>query len=303
MLHLLYARFWHKVLFDLGEVSTPEPFLRLRHQGLILSFAYQRKGGALVPADEVEEVREGEFVERATREPLTQIVAKMSKSLKNVVNPDDVIAEFGADTFRLYEMYMGPIEASKPWNPRDIVGSYRFLQRLWRLAIDEQTGELRALPDDRADARVERLLHRVNKKVGEDIEALSFNTAIASMIEFVNEATKTGATRSQLGRLARLLSPFAPHIAEEIWARLGHTSLCALEPWPTPDAAMLHEERVEIVVQVNGKVRGKMEIAAGADAAAMEAALRADPRAAEWLQGKEARKVIAVPGRLINVVV
>ncbi len=302
VLHLLYARFWHKMLFDLGEVSTPEPFRRLRHQGLILSYAYQRKNGGLVPTDEVEEVSEGKFVERATREPVSQIVAKMSKSLKNVVNPDDVIAEFGADTFRLYEMYVGPIEASKPWNPRDIVGPFRFLQRLWRLVFDESTGELRALPDDKADPRLDRLLHRMNKKVGDDIEALSFNTAIAAMIEFVNEATKTGATRSQLARLARVLCPFAPHIAEEIWARLGHTSLCSLEPWPTPDGALLVDQSVEIVVQVNGKVRGKMEIPTGADAVAMEAAFHADPRAAEWLQGKTPRKVIAVPGRLINVV-
>ncbi len=302
VLHLLYARFWHKILFDLGEVSTPEPFRKLRHQGLILSYAYQRKNGALVPSDEVEELTEGRFTERGTGEPLTQIVAKMSKSLKNVVNPDDVIAEFGADTFRLYEMYMGPIEASKPWNPRDIIGPFRFLQRLWRLGVDERTGAIRALPDDQGDPRIERLLHRVNKKVGDDIEGLSFNTAIAAMIEFVNEATKSGATRSQIGRLARLLSPFAPHIAEELWAKLGHTSVCSLEAWPTPDPALLIDASVEIVVQVNGKVRGKMEIAAGADAAAMEAALHADSRAAEWLQGKTPRKVIAVPGRLINVV-
>ncbi len=303
VLHLLYARFWHKALYDLGEVSTPEPFKRLRHQGLILSYAYQRKGGGLVPTDEVEETAGGAFVHTPSREPVTQIIAKMSKSLKNVVNPDDVIAEFGADTFRLYEMSMGPIEASKPWNPRDIVGSFRFLQRAWRLAVDEENGASRALPDDAANPDVERALHRAIKKVGADIDALSFNTAIAAMIQFVNDATATGATRSQLARFARILAPFAPHVAEEMWARLGHTSLICHEPWPEHDEAMLASALVEIVVQVNGKVRGRVMTAPDADEDALRSAALADPAVVEALQGKEPRKVIAVKGRLVNLVV
>ncbi|MBC7834758.1 MAG: leucine--tRNA ligase, partial [Phycisphaerales bacterium] len=188
VLHLLYARFWHKMLFDLGDVSTPEPFKKLFHQGLITSFAYQRADKTLVPTDEVEQVGEGEsakFIERATGQPVTQVIAKMSKSLKNVVNPDDVIAEFGADTFRLYEMYMGPLEASKPWNPRDIVGPFRFLQRVWRNMIDEQTGEPTVSAHDPEPGTL-KLLHKTIAGVRRDIEAIAFNTAIAKLIELNN---------------------------------------------------------------------------------------------------------------------
>ncbi len=301
VLHLLYARFWHKALYDLGVVSFPEPFRKLRHQGLILSFAYQRANGALVPTDEVEDKGDGLFVERATGEKLTQIVAKMSKSLKNVVNPDDVIAEFGADTFRLYEMFMGPIEQAKPWNPRDIVGLHRFLQRAWRLAIHEDSGQVRSI--ETADPEVERALHAVTKKVGEDIESLSFNTAIAAMMEFVNAATGPGATREQLGRFVRVLSPFAPHIAEEIWARLGHTSLCCREPWPSFDPAQLVRSEIEVPVQVCGKVKSKILVPADADEKAMEAAALADEKVQRAIEGKPVRKVIAVRGRMVNIVV
>ncbi len=303
VLHLLYARFWHKALHDLGYLSFPEPFRKLRHQGLILSYAYQRKNGALVPTDEVEEKSEGVFVERATGEPVTQIVAKMSKSLKNVVNPDDVIAEFGADTFRLYEMFMGPIEQAKPWNPRDIVGLFRFLQRVWRLAIDEESGALKARDEAEASPDVERALHAAIKKVTEDIDALSFNTAIAAMMEFVNAATAPGVTRSQLGRFAAILSPFAPHVAEELWARLGHTSLVCDEAWPSFDPAMLVQAEIEIPVQICGKVKGKVRIAADADEKAMEAAALADEKIQRAIEGKPVRKVIAVRGRLVNIVV
>ena len=222
VLHLLYARFWHKVLYDLGHVSTPEPFQQLFHQGLITSHAFQREDKSLVPVDEVEEVGEGSYVETATRSPVAQITAKMSKSLKNVVNPDDVIAEYGADTFRLYEMYMGPLEASKPWNTKDTVGLHRFLQRAWRLCVDEETGALKIAPSQSEE--IERALHKAIAKVGEDIERLSFNTAIAAMIEFVNQATPkqdgSGAppaslTEGQIDRFARILAPFAPHLGEE----------------------------------------------------------------------------------------
>ena len=304
VLHLLYARFWHKILFDLGEVSTPEPMGRLFHQGLITSFAYRRSDGSLVPVDEVE-IREDEqgeetFIETATDEPVERIVAKMSKSLRNVVNPDDVIADYGADTFRLYEMYMGPLEASKPWNTRDIVGVHRFLQRAWRLAIDETTGEL--VLRDSADDAVERQLHRTIAKVGEDIERLAFNTAIAAMIEFVNVATGTGVTADQLDRFARVLAPFTPHLSEEFRHRLGLEGSVVTADWPAHDPAMLVDDTVEVPVQVMGKVRSRIVVAADADAAAMEAAALADERIRELIEGKTVRKVVVVPGKLVNVV-
>lgn len=360
VLHLLYARFWHKVLFDLGDVSTPEPFQKLFHQGLITSYAYQRADKGLVPSDMVYELRYaddgggfasihpvlGGEVERAIDAPslpralyeklikagslfvvfndtanigshhltesdveeVAQITAKMSKSLKNVVNPDDVIADYGADTFRLYEMYMGPLEASKPWNTRDITGLFRFLQRAWRLAVDERTGQVRV--GESPDMGVEKLLHRTIAKVGHDVEKLSFNTAIAAMIEFVNAATTavggdggTGLSRSQLERFALMLSPFAPHMAEEVWSRLGHTTLCSLVPWPTVDESMLRDSEIELPVQVQGKVRARITVPADAADDAVTKIALADPKVAELLGGKPPKKVIVVKGRMVNVVV
>jgi len=302
VLHLLYARFWHKVLFDLGEVSTPEPFGKLFHQGLIQSFAYQRADKSLVPVDEVEEQGDGTFIETATGQPVTSIVAKMSKSLKNVHSPDEVIAEFSADTFRIYEMYMGPLEQAKPWNPRDIVGLFRFLQRVWRLAVDEATGELRLA--EKGDVAIERELHRTAARVATDVERLSLNTAIAAMIEFVNVASKVGTlSRDQLERFAVIISPFAPHMAEELHARLGHEGTIAFTPWPAVDEKMLVDDTVEVPVQINGKVKGRITVAANADQNAMQQAALADEKLAEFLAGKTIRKVIAVPGKILNLVV
>ncbi|HHN77654.1 MAG TPA: hypothetical protein ENK11_03130, partial [Phycisphaerales bacterium] len=311
VLHLLYARFWHKVLFDLGEVSTPEPFGKLFHQGLILSHAYQRADKSLVPVDQVENrgtEDKPEYVEKATGEPVVQIVAKMSKSLKNVVNPDDVIAEFGADTFRLYEMYMGPLDASKPWDTRAIGGMFRFLRDVWRLCIDEQTGEPRVAGSP--DENLEKLLHRTIAKVGQDIERLAFNTAIAAMIEFKNAATPKGGLESgpptltgdQIGRFVRILSPFAPHMAEEIHARLGGSGLVSESSWPGYDESMLVDDEVEIPVQIMGKVRSKIRVPADADAETIEKAALADEKIASLLEGKTVRKVIVVPGRMVNIV-
>ncbi|TVQ75357.1 MAG: leucine--tRNA ligase [Phycisphaeraceae bacterium] len=304
VLHLLYARFWHKVLFDLGHVTSPEPFRKLFHQGLITSFAYQRADKSLVAIDAVENrgtEDAPEWIEIATGEPVTQTVAKMSKSLKNVVNPDDIIAEFGADTFRLYEMYLGPLEASKPWNTRDTVGLFRFLQRVWRLVIDENTGNIRTRAE--ADPETEKALHRTIAKVGEDIERLAFNTAIAAMIEFVNLAFKAdGLTEDQIDRFARILSPFAPHLAEEVWERLGRTPAAADQAWPAYEASMLVDDEVEIPVQILGKVRAKITVPADADEKAVEAAALANDRIAELLDGKTVRKVIVIPGRLVNIV-
>jgi len=329
VLHCLYARFWHKMLFDFGLVSTPEPFGRLFHQGMILSYAYQRADKSLVPTDQVqfrcadgstlrpEDVTDGiagEFVETANGEKLARVVAKMSKSLKNVVNPDEVIAEYGADTFRLYEMYMGPLEASKPWNTRDIVGVFRFLQRAWRLAVDERTGEILAAA--RPDAKIERLLHRTIQKVGEDIEKLSFNTAIAAMIELVNAATRPtgladpsqgGMTRDQLGRFARMLWPFAPHLADELGARLGVVSMQTGGffggTWPTYDPAMLVDDEIEMPVQIQGKIKARLMVPAKADAAAIEAAALAHAEVVAAIAGRPVKKVVVVPGRMVNIVV
>ena len=289
------------MLFDLGHVSTDEPFRKLFHQGLITSHAFQRADRSLVPVDEVETREDGTHTERATGEPVTQIIAKMSKSLKNVVNPDEVIEHYGADTFRLYEMYMGPLEASKPWNTNDTVGLHRFLQRAWRLVVDEETGALRLR--ETPDAAVEKQLHRTIAKVGADIEKLAFNTAIAAMIELVNLATGSGGlTRDQLDRFARILSAFAPHLGEELWQKLGRQGSVGHAEWPGYDEAQLHDDEVEIVVQLMGKVKAKLMVPADADAAALEALALADPLVQALLAGKTVRKVIAVPGRLVNIV-
>jgi leucyl-tRNA synthetase len=301
VLHLLYARFWHKMLYDLGEVSTPEPFAKLFHQGMITSFAYQRSDKSLVPIDEVQQNDDGAYIETASGQPVTQVIAKMSKSLKNVQNPDDVIAEYGADTFRLYEMYLGPLEASKPWNPRDIAGLYRFLQRTWRMAVDEDTGELRLAQI--ADETLEKQLHRTIAKVGDDIERIALNTAIAAMIEFVNAATAAGSlSRDQLERFAITLSPFVPHIAEELWSKLGHSTSIANAAWPTVDPALLRDDEIEIPVQILGKVRGKITVAADADQSTVEHAALNDDKIAPLLEGKTVRKVVVVPGKIVNIV-
>ena len=301
VLHLLYARFWHQLLHDLGHVVSPEPFRKLFHQGLILSFAYQRADKSLVAVDKVEERGEGNFIETATGEKVTQIVAKMSKSLRNITSPDDVFAAYGADTFRLYEMYMGPLDASKPWNTRDISGLMRFLQRAWRVLVNEVTGELTlaAAPS----SEVEKQLHRTIAKVQADIERLAFNTAIAAMIGFVNTATaEAGMTKDQASRFVRVLAPFAPHMAEELWHKLGETSLVSLASWPSYDEAQLQDDQIEVPVQISGKVRHRLQIPASADSKAMEAIALDDAKVKELIAGKTIRKIVVVPGKLINIV-
>ena len=302
VLHLLYARFWHKLLFDLGEVSSNEPFRRLFHQGLLTSFAYQRTNKSLVPSDQVEE-QDGAFIETETGEEVQRVVAKMSKSLKNVVNPDDVIAEYGADTLRLYEMYMGPLEASAPWNTRDIVGVYRFLQRVWRLCTNDTTGELHDSLNEHEDSDVERALHVTIAKVTEDIPILSYNTAIASMIEFVNTATSSGKlTCDQLNRFVRLLAPFAPHITQEIFSKIGGEGYIARAQWPTFDPALLVADTLELPVQIMGKVRGRVKVPANACDADVEKAALEDPNIGALLENLTIRKIIVVPNKIINIV-
>jgi len=260
VLHLLYARFWHKVLYDAGLVTTKEPFQRLFNQGMLTAFAYQDATGRLVPSDEVTSTGDG-FVRTGTGEPVEQIVTKMAKSLRNVVNPDDIIAEYGADTLRLYELFMGPLGDSKPWNPRDIAGCRRFIERVWRLYVDPEGSEP-ARPElaagaPPADEALERSFHRSLARVDASFEAFNLNTAIAAMMSFVNEATRKRASfgRSLALRFVKLLAPFAPHVAEELWSRLGQEEPLVRASWPELDPRHLEEDVFELIVQVNGKLR------------------------------------------------
>jgi len=304
VLHLLYARFWHKVLFDLGYVSTPEPFGRLFNQGMIRSYAYRDSRGVYVGYEDVD-LSGDQPRHRQTGQALTENVEKMSKSLKNVVNPDDVVAQYGADTFRLYEMFMGPLEASKPWVTRDVPGVHRFLHRVWRMIAgsDDQpsmVSQAQAPPDP----PVEKALHRLIKKVGQDIEAMKFNTAIAAMMEFANTAYKAGTiSPDQAGRFVQVLAPFAPHVAEELWSMLGHSQSLAYEPWPAHDEAMIAEATVEMAVQVNGKVRARINVPADAIQEQVIAAALADPRVQSAVAGRTILKQVVVPGRLVSLVV
>ncbi|RMH25802.1 MAG: hypothetical protein D6693_08445 [Planctomycetota bacterium] len=299
VLHLLYARFWHKILYDLGRVSTVEPFQRLFNQGYILAPAYRDARGVYVEAHEVEK-RDGAFFFRG--EPVTREFGKMGKSLKNSVTPDEICTEFGADTLRLYEMYMGPLEQSKPWNPRDIVGMHRMLQRIWRTLVDEQSGEGR-LTDEPASRELRGRLHRTIAGVREDLEALRFNTAIAKINEFNNALDSSASCPREVGEaLILMLAPLAPHVAEEAWRRVGGEGFVVRRPFPVADPDLLVEEEVQIAVQINGKVRGRVSTPAGADEEAHRAAALADPAIARLIEGKAIRKVIVAPGRLVNIV-
>jgi len=302
VLHLLYARFWHKVLYDLGYVSSPEPFRKLFNQGMIRSYAYRDKRGVYIGYDDIDFT--GDVPRhKKTGEVLPESVEKMSKSLKNVVNPDEVIAQYGADTFRLYEMFMGPLEASKPWNTRDVPGVHRFCRRVWRMICGDEDNQP-ILSDAEPSQDVERALHRLIKKVGEDIEAMKFNTAIAAMMEFLNTVFKAGRiSHDQAERFVLILSPFAPHLAEELWQRLGHDKTLAYEPWPEYDEKLLIEETIEIPVQVNGKLRGRITVPADADEDAIITAAISEPKVAAAIEGKSIVKKIYVPGRMVNLVV
>ena len=304
VLHLLYSRFWHHVLYDLGLVSTPEPWKRLVHQGMILGISYKDQRGVLIPNDQVEEKGE-EFFSKETGEKLTMLPAKMSKSLKNVVNPDEIIAKYGADSFRLYEMFMGPLAEVKPWNTEGVEGVNRFLNRLWRSLVDVNTGNLSAdVTDDPLSEEMERLLHQTIKKVSDDVESLSYNTAISQLMIFLNEMYRQPKrNRKAMETFVLLISPMAPHIAEELWQKLGHADTLAYEPWPTYDESKLKAQTVEILVQVLGKPKARIQVPVDLDKDALcKAALEnADVQAA--IAGKTIVKSIAVPGRLVNFVV
>ncbi len=303
VLHLLYARFWHKVLYDLGHVSTPEPFQRLFNQGVITAPEYTDERGMYVEASGVEE-RDGAYSFDGA--PVTRTEGRMGKSRKNAVAPDDIYDDYGADTLRLYEMFMGPLDASRPWSTTDIVGVHRFLQRVWRNSVDEETGEVR-VTDAPADDETRRLLHRTIAAVRADMADLSFNTAIARLFELNNRlsdvvAQTASAPREVLVPMALMLAPLAPHVAEELWERLGHAGSLAFEPFPEPDPALLVDDEIEIVVQVGGKVRARITVPADAGEDQIEAGARADERVAALLEGNRVAKVVVVPGRLVNFV-
>jgi leucyl-tRNA synthetase len=304
VLHLLYARFWHKVLYDLGHVSTPEPFHRLFNQGTVTAFEYLDERGVYVEAAEVVE-RDGRFF--SGDDEVTRRAGRMGKSRKNAVTPDDIYGEYGADTLRLYEMFMGPLDASRPWSTADIVGVHRFLQRVWRNLVDEDTGDLRVSPAP-ADDETRRLLHRTIAAVRADMGTLEFNTAIAAMHQLNNRLTQVVAEQgSAPGEVARalvlMLAPLTPHVAEELWQRMGNPESLAYEPFPVPDPSLLVDAQVELPVQVNGKVRAHVMVAAGASEAEHEAAARADERVGALLADVAVRRVVVVPGRMVNFVV
>jgi leucyl-tRNA synthetase len=302
VLHLLYARFWHKVLHDLGHVSSEEPYRRLFNQGYIQAYAYADERGVYVPAEEVVEDPPGSFAHQGR--PVRREYGKMGKSLNNVVTPDEICESYGADVFRVYEMAMGPLDVSRPWQTRDVVGAQRFLQRLWRLVVDEQTGEL-VVDGASPDAATERLLHRTIEGVDRDYRQLSYHTAIAKLITLSNHLIKAGgaASRSVVEPLVLMTAPLAPHVCEELWQRLGHDTSLARHPFPVADPALLAVETVDYPIQLKGKVRARIQVAADADPATVEAAALADERVIALLAGTRPRKVVVVPGRMISIVV
>ncbi|WP_407650810.1 leucine--tRNA ligase [Actinoplanes lobatus] len=298
VLHLLYARFWHKVLFDLGHVSSFEPFKKLFNQGYIQAYAFRDARGMIVPADDVVE-RDGKWY--LGEQEVYREYGKMGKGLKNVVTPDDMCEQYGADTFRVYEMAMGPLDVSRPWETRAVVGSQRFLQRAWRLVVDEETGAVRVTGEP-LDPKTRKVLHKVIAGVREDMEELRFNTAIAKLIELTNALTPLPvASREAVEPLVLMLSPFAPHMAEELWSKLGHDGSLAYADFPVADPAQLVADAITYPVQVNGKVRGRVEVSPETGEDEVRAAALA--AVAEALGGKEPKKVIVVKGRLVSVVV
>jgi leucyl-tRNA synthetase len=299
VLHLLYARFWHKVLYDLGLVSTKEPFQRLFNQGMVHATSYNDspdgRGRFYLPED-VEQQGE-QWVVKASGQPVHTKIMKMSKSRYNVTNPDDVCRDQGADALRLYELFMGPLQDGALWEDAGVAGTRRFLDKAWRLFDLERD-------ESDQDKDVERALHAAIKKVGEAIESLRFNTAISEMMIFANEALRHGRVRTdQLDAFVRILSPFAPHVGEELWERLGHTESIARAPWPTWDEEKLARDVINVAVQVNGKLRGQIQVAPDADKDAVLAAAKAEPAVARYLEGVAVRREVYVPGRLVNLVV
>ncbi|WP_328326486.1 MULTISPECIES: leucine--tRNA ligase [unclassified Streptomyces] len=300
VLHLLYARFWSKVLFDLGHISSVEPFHKLYNQGMIQAFVYRDSRGIAVPAAEVEE-RDGAFWFEG--EKVSRVLGKMGKSLKNAVTPDEICAEYGADTLRLYEMAMGPLDVSRPWDTRAVVGQYRLLQRLWRNVVDEETGEA-GVSDAEPGEETLRALHKAIDGVGHDMAGLRFNTAIAKVTELNNYLTKAGGPvpRAVAEQLVLLVAPLAPHIAEELWRRLGHTGSVVHQDFPVADPAYVVDETVTCVVQVKGKVKARLEISPSISDEDLEKLALTDPGVVAALGGAGIRKVIVRAPKLVNIV-
>ena len=303
VLHLLYARFWHKVLYDCGLVSTKEPFQRLINQGLITSFAFQRKNKTLVPTDEVEE-KDGKYIEKATGEEVEQIIAKMSKSLKNVVNPDEMIDQYGADSVRMYEMFMGPLTVSKPWNTQGLVGINRFLDKVWQVSEKPMADiDITAKIEDKTLVELRKTYAKTVAKVTKDTANLDFNVAISQMMIFINEASKVEKMPKAMWEgFVLMLSPYAPHLGEELWEKLGHTKTNAYEAWPTFSEEYCKEDTKEIVVMINGKLRDKFEAASDADDETLKARAVETEGYKKFTEGKEIVKVIVVKGKMVNFV-
>ncbi|MCQ2597385.1 MAG: leucine--tRNA ligase [Treponema sp.] len=304
VLHLLYSRFWHKVLYDCGVVTTKEPFQRLINQGLITSFAFQRKNKTLVPTDEVSE-KDGKFVETATGEEVEQIIAKMSKSLKNVINPDDMINQYGADSVRMYEMFMGPLTMSKPWNTQGIIGINRFLEKVW--AVGEKplndidiTGKL----DDEKLVALRKTFAQTVKKVTSDTDTLNFNTAISQMMIFINEASKMESLpKAMWSDFVKMISVYAPHMGEELWEKLGNTKTVAYEKWPEISEDFAKDDKKKIIVQVNGKVRDNFETEPGTAEDVLKSTALDRPNVKKFTDGHEVVKVIAIKDKIVNIVI
>jgi leucyl-tRNA synthetase len=298
VLHLLYSRFWHKVLFDLGIVSTDEPYQRLFNQGMILAFAYETESGSKVPGDLVEE-RDGKYWHKETGAELKQIVAKMSKSLKNVVNPDDVTLKYGADSLRLYEMFMGPLDVTKPWDDKGVKGVFGFLGRTFRFLSNPEN-----IFNGKEDSEILKGLHQTIRKVDGDIENLHFNTSISAMMIFINLATKKGKiTTETASTFIKVLSPFAPHISEELWHLLGNSKSLAYEPWPGFNDEYLREDSFSYPVSFNGKMRFNIELPLSLTKDEVIKIVLADERAKKWIGDATPSNIIFVPGRIVNIVI
>lgn len=306
VLHLLYSRFWHKVLFDCGLVTTKEPFQGLFNQGMILAYSFQDQNGKYHHPSEVKADGK-QWTLKASGEKVHSQIEKMSKSKNNVVNPDDVIDLYGADALRLYEMFMGPLDATKPWQTDGVEGVFRFLGRVWRLGVNEEDGSLSDKISDQPgkdDPNLWKLVHRTIKKVGEDIEKLHFNTAISQMMIFVNEATKAkNLSRETFELFLKVLNPFAPHLSEELWSKLGHERLMAFESWPSYDEKLCQDEEVTIIFMINGKKRGEQKLPKGASKETLEKAALSDEKVKTYVKGKTIKKKIIVPNKLVNIVV
>ena len=314
VLHLLYARFWHKVLYDVGLVHTKEPFQKLFNQGMILAHSYRDAAGNYYPPEQCEhrsqsvtmapewqeDPVETDWFVRGTDTPVFVRIGKMGKSLANSVDPLDIVDKYGADALRIYEMFMGPLEQVKPWQTSGCEGVYRFLGKVWRLFIDGESGELKPMGDTSKEVR--KALHAAIKETTEGIEVLKFNTPVSKMMEFVNACSGTLPSREDCETFLLILSPYAPHLAEELWQRLGHATTLANEPWPAFDPAALIDDTITIAVQVMGKLRATIEVDRNADKDTVLALAKADERVAKYLEGTTMRKEVYVPGRLVNFV-